>query len=271
MRSLVLSIFLFTCTLLSSQSQLTDIQIKEKLDSILLEGNLLYRYEKAAWISIDMARDNKTIQKDFFSYLVYHKNDTIRTLILNKKSECIYELRFVFQFDKPISDKVLTRALSQMEMNMVTTKTAIIKKIVEQKIPVGCPDGYGLNMILMPKDDGYKFYIITGANKSGYIPFGNDYLFITDDYGNIQSWKKFHSGIIPTMTKGPNGERVTGISHSHLRKEPLITATDICTFMLYAKYADLNAFQVYSPELDKSFRYRLDKNNIEIVDEDKKE
>lgn len=266
MRSLVLSVFLITCSLLSSQSQLTDFQIKEKLDSILLEGNLLYRYEKAAWISIDMARDNKTIQKDFFSYLVYHENDTVRTLILNKKSECIYELRFVFQFDKPISDFVLTRALSAKEQNMVSTKTAIIKNIVEQKIPIGCPEGYGLNMILMPKDDGYKFYIITGANKSGIIPFGNDYLFMTDDSGNIQSWKRFHSRLIALDSKGPNGEVFSETIHSHLKAEPFITATDICTFMLYGKLCGQTSFQVLSTNLGKYFRYRLDRNTIEIID-----
>lgn len=266
MRTLVLFVFLFTCSLLSSQSQLTDIQIKEKLDSILLEGNLLYRYEKAAWISIDMARDNKIIKKDFFSYLVYHENDTVRTLILNKKSECIYELRFVFQFDNPISDFVLTRALSAKEQNMVSTKTAIIKKIVEQKIPVGCPEGYGLNMILMPKDDGYKFYIITGANKSGIIPFGNDYLFMTDDSGNIQSWKRFHSRLIALDSKGPNGEVVREMIHSHLKAEPFITATDICTFMLYGKLCGQSSFQVLSTDLGKYFRYRLDRNTIEIED-----
>jgi len=268
MRAFVFLTFVFTCTLLSAQSQLTDIQIKEKLDSILIEGNLLYRYEKAAWISIDLARENKSIKMDFFSYLVYHENDTVRTLILNKKSECIYELRFVFEFDNPISDVVLTRALTTKEQNMVTTKTTIINKLIEQKIPVGCPDGYGLNMILMPKYDGFKFYIITGANKSGVIPFGNDFLFITDDTGNIQSWKKFHSRLIAQDSKGPNGEDVREMTHSHLRTEPFITATDICTFKLYGKLCGQSSFQVYSPELGKNFRYTLDRNKIEIVEKD---
>jgi len=266
MRLLVLSIFLFTCSLLSSQSQLTDIQIKEKLDSILLEGNLLYRYERAAWISTDMVREKKNIKKDFFNYLVYNENDTVRAIMLNKKSECIYELRFVFQFDNPISDLVLTRALNIKEQKLISVKSTIINNIVEQKIPAGSPEGYSLNMILMPKEDGYKFYIITGANKSGVIPFGNDFLFLTDDSGNIKSWKRFHSRLIAMDAKGPDGEIVRETIHSHLRIEPFISATDICTFMLYGKLCEQNSFQVYSPELGKYFRYRLDRNTIEIID-----
>lgn len=266
MKTIILLTVLFFCTLLNAQSKMSETQIKEKLDSILLEGNLLYRYEKAAWISVDMAKEKKEVKKEFFSYLVYHENDTVRALILNKKSECIYELRFVFQFDNPISELVLTRALSIKEQKMLTTKTTIIKNIVDQKIPIGCPDGYGLNMILMPKDEGYKLYIITGANKSGIIPFGNDYLFFTDDTGNILSWKRFHSRLIALDSKGPDGEVVREMVHSHLRTEPFISATDICTFMLYAKLCGQTSFQVLSTELGKYFRYRLDRNTIEIED-----
>lgn len=240
--------------------------MKDKLDSILFEGNLLYRYEKAAWISIDKANEKKSIKKDFFNYLVYHENDTIKTLILNKKSECIYELNFLLLFDDPISDHILTRKLTKKEQTLVSTKTSILNKILEQKIPIGCPEGYGLNMILMPKQDGYKFYIITGANKSQVIPFGNDYLFLTDDSGNIQSWRKFHSRLIPMGAKGPNGEEIRESIHSHLRTEPFISATDICTFMLYGKLCGQNSFGVYSPELGKYFRYRLDRNVINVED-----
>ncbi|MDD4972301.1 MAG: hypothetical protein PHT07_22970 [Paludibacter sp.] len=266
MRTFTLFILLIASTMLSAQIQLTDVQMKVKLDSILFEGNLLYRYEKAAWISIDMAKEKKSIEKDFFSYLVYHEDDTVKALILNKKLECIYEFRFVFQFDNPISDRILTRTLTKKEQNLVSTKTGIINKIMEQKIPLGCPDGYGLNMILMPREDGYKLYIITGTNKPEVIPFGNDYLFMIDDSGNIQSWKKIHSRLISMGPKSPNGEKVKEIFHSHLSTEPFISATDICTFMLYGKLCGLNSFGVYSPVLRKFFRYKLDGNMINIED-----
>jgi len=59
---------------------------------------------------------------------------------------------------------------------------------------------------------------------------------------------------------------VRELIHSHLRTEPFISATDICTFMLYGKLCGQNSFGVYSPELGKYFRYRLDKNVINIED-----
>lgn len=268
MRTFALILVLISSIFIKAQSTLTENQITEKLDSILFEGNLLYRYEKAAWISIDMARDNRKVKNSFSNYLVYLDNDTIKSIILNKNSDCIYELKFVFQFEKPVSDVVLTRPLSSNEKKLVSTKAAILNKIVENKISLECPEGFGLNMIMMPKEDGFKFYIISGSNKSGIIPFGNDYLFLTDNYGNIQSWKKFHSRLIALESKGPEGEDVREMIHSHLRTEPFISATDVCTFMLYAKLCGLNSFQVYSPELSKYFRYRLDKNKIEIVEDE---
>jgi len=70
MRTFTLLTLLIAGTMLSAQIQLTDIQMKDKLDSILFEGNLLYRYEKAAWISIDKANEKKSIKKDFFNYLI---------------------------------------------------------------------------------------------------------------------------------------------------------------------------------------------------------
>lgn len=245
---------------------MTDFQIKEKLDSILFEGNLLYRYEKAAWISTDMAREKSNIKKDFFNYLVYHDRDTVHALILNNKLECIYELRFVFQSENPILDIVKTRSLSVKEQNLFSMKSVIINKIVEQKIPVGYSEGYSLNTVLMPREDGYKLYFISGTSRSGVIPFGNDYLFLTDNSGNIQFWKKFHSRLIALEAKGPNGELITEMIHSHLKTEPFITATDICTFMLYGKLCGQKSFQVYSTERGKYFRYLLDKNSIEIVE-----
>ena len=68
------------------------------------------------------------------------------------------------------------------------------------------------------------------------------------------------------MTKF-NGETVTGITHSHLRAEPFISATDICTFKLYGNMYGLKQFKVYSPELSLYFTYNTDKNTIETGEE----
>jgi hypothetical protein len=258
---LTLIVLLLICKVVQSQSKYTEEQINEKLDSILKEGNLLYRLERAAWVSTDLARENKKIKKEFNGYLVYSIEDTIRAIILNKDNQCIYELSFVKELTNPVKEIINERTLTLHENTLVTMKKKIIAQIIETKINVTCPEGYNLNFEIIPFETGYKFYILTGTSHSDVIPFGNDYLINSDLEGKILSWKKFHSGLIPCMTKIEDA-KVIEISHSHLRKEPFISATDICTFKLYAKLYDLSEFSVYSPEFSGYFKYSLTEDKI---------
>lgn len=121
-------------------------------------------------------------------------------------------------------------------------------------------EGYSLNWILPPFEKGYKLYAINGTQQAKEVPTGNDYLFITNKEGEIQSWKKFHSSLIPIDKGKPGGKHF----HSHLKKEPFISATDICTFKLYQNQIGLTSFGVYSPALSTYFIYQLETNSIKI-------
>ncbi len=77
----------------------------------------------------------------------------------------------------------------------------------------------------------------------------------------IQSWKKFHSGLLPVEVT----EQMPMIAfpiHSHLKKEPFISATDICTFRLYYNQTGSTKFAVYSPALSMYFVYEIATNTI---------
>ena len=118
---------------------------------------------------------------------------------------------------------------------------------------------------MIPYELGYKLYILTGTAKRDVIPLGNDYVFFADSDGKITSWRKFHSVLIPSITKY-KGEKVISITHSHLHAEPFISATDICTFKLYGSIYGLKQFKVLSTALSKYFTYDSDKNTIETSD-----
>ena len=268
MRTLSILILLFGLSILGkAQIELSKKQIQEKTDSILIEGNLLYKYEKAAWISYDLAMEKKSIKKDFGGYLIYKDGDAIKTTILDEENKfCTYELTFITDFNKPTYENLTKRELTENEEKLLNIKNKILNEIIEKKYEVGCPEGYSLNKILIPFNQGYKLYIITGTSQSQIIPFGNDYLFYADENGDVTSWKKFHSRLISTQTKGPNGEAVRELTHSHLRIEPFISATDICTFKLYGILYNIDEFSVYSPELSIYFTYNLKKDTIKIKD-----
>ena len=266
MKAITLILFLFAAMSVNGQTILSEIQIREKTNSILNEANLIYKYEKAAWVSTDLALENKKTKKNMVGYLVYQQRDTTKSIIINQTGQCILETAFINGSANPIEENFNIRNLDENEIHLLLIRDSIIKDIDNKKINISCPDGFNLNFVLIPANSGYKLYILTGTSQSGIIPFGNDYLVISDDKGQIIYWKKFHSRLIDTPIKAPNGEEVIEFVHSHLKTEPFISATDICTFKLYAPFYQKLAFSVYSPALSKSFKYLLLDDKIEIND-----
>ncbi|MBL0145381.1 MAG: hypothetical protein IPP48_06115 [Chitinophagaceae bacterium] len=263
----ILSVLTISLVYGQESKKFTNDEINIKLDSIMVEANLLYQYEKSAWISTDLANENKKIRKKFGGFLTYKSNDTIKTIIFDKeRNKCIAEYIFIDDFKKPNKEIIAERNFTLTEQNLQKTKEIILEQLTDKKFDVGVPEGFNLNPILIPENEKYKLYLITGTSQSNVIPFGNDYLFQTDKNGKIESWKRFHSRLIPTYTTTPNGGKVTETTHSHLRTNPFISATDICTFKLYGKLYDLNEFSIYSPALGIYLKYNLSKDKVEIVE-----
>ena len=84
MKKAIVSLFVMMSSFLFSQNTIPEKDMNAILDSILLEGNTLYRYEKVAWISTDIAQGKPNVNKDFGGYLVYVLNDTLKTIILKE-------------------------------------------------------------------------------------------------------------------------------------------------------------------------------------------
>ncbi|MCK9339917.1 MAG: hypothetical protein PHQ33_03770 [Bacteroidales bacterium] len=154
-------------------------------------------------------------------------------------------------------------AFSVLEKELLDIKVKLIKQISDRKYKVTIPQGFDPNLILIKEDPIYKLYLIMGTTESGVIPFGNDYLFISNSKAKITFWKKFHSGMLPVKAE-IDGHKTTEAYHSHLRTTPYITATEICTFRLYAQYTELEKFSVYSPAIQKTMTYILKTNKIEV-------
>lgn len=263
MKQLLLLFFIFPFLLTNAQTSLTEQQIREKVDSITREGDLLFRYERAAWVSTDLAMEKPEIRKKLHGYFIYQSADTIKAIILDKDINCIYELSFLDP-ENPAKEIVNKRALTSRENELLNVRENILRELANGKYKVDCPENYDLNMIMLPFEKGYKFYILTGTTGNNVVPFGNDYLFITDKEGTIKSWKMFHTGILPAYTKSPKGEKIELMMHSHTRDEPFISATDICIFRLYSALYSLKEFHVYSPGLSKVFSYSVETNKVEI-------
>lgn len=258
---LTLIVLLSSWLTVYSQESYTEAELKQKCDSIVEEANTLYRYETAAWNFTDMIFTKPGLIETIQNILTYHQGDSIKCVAIDKQSYCIYEATFLNE-SAPCSEVTTRRNLTEQEILLAKIKEKIRSELADhEKYPIYRYDNYPLNWDLIPFADGYKFYAISGVSKGRAIPFGNDYLFIANKEGEIQSWKKFHSRLIPVEAT----EQMPMIAfpvHSHLKYEPFISATDICTFRLYYNKTGSTKFAVYSTALSMYFIYELATNTI---------
>jgi hypothetical protein len=260
-------VFLLLLSLIVTSVHAQDKALQAKFDSIVKEADLLYAYEKVAWNASDLMVSDSHLRSNCGGYLVYHSNDTLFATFYNKLyEERIAKYYFTFaNLEKPFLSETESAHFSVLEKDLLDIKLTILGQLSEKKFNVGVPEGYSPNFDMIKQKDGYRFYIIMGTSENGVIPFGNDYLFIADKEGNIDSWQKFHSRVIPAGCTGPNGEKVVSAIHSHLKTTPYITATDICTFRLYADMCGMKEFMVLSTANDEYYKYNIETNKITIT------
>ncbi len=262
MRRITILFFLVTL-FLNAFSQ--DENLLVKFDSIIAEADLMYKYEKAVWNSTDLLMADKMLKKNYGGYVVRHSVDSIFVTYLDKnQKESIAQFIYISaNLNKPCHIRMESSPLSVTEKELLDIKIKMLDQLSDSKYNVAIPQGFNPNFVLIKEDTIFKLYVIMGTSESGVIPFGNDYLFKANSKGEITFWGKFHSRMISVMAE-MDGQKVTESSHSHLRTTPYITATDICTFRLYAQYTELERFSVYSPALGKTMTYILKTNKIEI-------
>ncbi|MGE8528342.1 hypothetical protein [Chryseobacterium rhizosphaerae] len=241
-------------------------ELQQKLDSIKTEANLLFSHENASWHASDLANTNPKLRENMGSYLTYQSKDIIKTVFLNKdQSKIIAEYDFKNDQKSPVKESFTQRELDSTESTLKNIHSVVIPQLSDPKYEVALPQGYSLNLILIPFKENYKIYLISGTSQSGIIPFGNDYLFVSDNKGKIISNQKIHSRLVPAQTTMGDGSIATMVTHSHLKTNPFISATDICTFKLYAPLTKLEEFSIYSPALGTYMKYNYKKDSIEIV------
>lgn len=107
--------------------------------------------------------------------------------------------------------------------------------------------GMNPNFIPIADKKGKRVYVLTGPQKQGIVVFGNDYLLTFDKENRLKEQRRLHKNIISIEYGTQDGKTILGTMHTHSSETgDLITATDVCTLMLYAKYAQWEAHYVIS-------------------------
>lgn len=256
------------CLLTFGWAKGQDFTTLERLDSIVLEADKIYRFEKVAWSSGDLVRLIPSIKDSLAGNIVYEVGDTLVCGFLN-----LTQNKVLVQYDylksdlsEPISIDQTARPVTMAENKLIIAKNLMVEQAIEQsKIDFFIPDGNYLNLILFPIEKGYRMYILSGTYKSDIIPFGNDAVLEANKSYQMTKAIQFHSRAINMQTK-INGMKTTQLSHSHGAENPYIPATDICTFKLYAPLYSMKEFSVYIKS-GKTLTYNLETNQITVENE----
>jgi len=153
------------------------------------------------------------------------------------------------------------RALKGMERDLCMLRTAALK-IIQTDTLFKIYEHMNLNLIPLITGDERKVYVLTGPEQTGIVVFGNDYLLTFDKDNTVKGKRQLHRNIL-SINYGENtrkGVEVDATMHTHAPETgDFITATDICTLMLYEKFAkwkqhyviSANYYSIWNCETDK--------------------
>jgi hypothetical protein len=221
-------------------------------DSIKNEGMALYKSEWASWYGTDIFVEKCKARREVAGgYISYDSGEGLVNIFFSKESQpkVLSTITFGYDFNsKQYSLDTTDRYFSIREKELYTIRQNAIAQMSKDTL-FKTYKNTSLNPVPLIQNGIKKVYVLTGATNTGVVLFGNDYLLSFDNENHISSEKKLHKGLIAIGFKSaadtPN--LVLASIHTHLPEyNEFITATDICTLMLYEGFTTWNQHIVIS-------------------------
>lgn len=209
-------------------------------DSIVREGKKLYRSEMASWYGTDIVvekfKDKTEMLQGYFSY---DDGNLTKCIFYSKEEKVVAAISFDSTFNiKTAKTDDTQRDFTPREKEIYTIRKMVLK-LARKDTLFKSYQNTNYNFIPIVDNGEKKVYILTGPKSSGVVIFGNDYLITFDSQNNIVTKKQLHKNILPFEYSNKKDEEQFGGVHTHLPETgDFITATDICTLMLYGKFAN---------------------------------
>jgi len=227
-------------------------------DSISNEGKALYHSEWASWYGTDIFVAKCPAKRPLSGgYFSYETDNNLINLFFSKDAEPVVLATITFGKDFNAENYKLDtvpRKLNKIEHDYYMIRIAASKR-AQSDTTFKYFKNTSLNIIPLVQKGVKKAYALTGPNANGVVIFGNDYLINFNEANEITTIKTLHKNIIPIYMKADSNKTILSTMHSHLPETgDFITATDICTLMLYEKFTPW------------STHYVISKNNVSIWD-----
>jgi hypothetical protein len=209
---------------------------------IVAEGKLLYKSEMASWYGTDLFMENYKKNENIGGYLSYTENEKAICIFFSKEDKP--KVIGTITFDSTYNLKTANLSLQEREFTGPENDLYEIRKLALSEINTDTLfktyKNTNLNLIPLITGKEKKVYVLTGTESNNVVIFGNDYLLTFDENNKLLIKKQLHKNIIPVNYGGKEQEnqKAVGAMHTHLPETgEFMTATDICTLMLYEKFA----------------------------------
>lgn len=238
------------CFILLSQSAFGQDNPTEQAKPIVDEGKRLYRSEMASWYGTDLFLENHKDRSNIGGYFSYADNGVAKCVFFSNADnpKVIGTISFDSTYDtKTAKIELAERGFTNNETALYTIRKLALARINSDTL-FKTYKNTSLNLIPLINAGEKKVYVLTGSDQSGLVIFGNDYLMTFDKDNNLISTRQLHQNLIPIKYNNKEGnEKEEGAIHSHLPETgDFITATDICTLMLYEKFTTWKQHSVMS-------------------------
>jgi len=237
------TLFFFVVVFLFSSSS-NGQDLRAIADSILEEGRMLYHIELADRNS-ELELNQKYSKEEVKHRLSYTDGRSIYTLFFTEKGK---HVRFEFTYPgltkpseyeiagtkrKPSKlEKRLFKCLVKTE-NAIATDTTFIKPF----------PNFSHRKIFVVQHGKITGYVFPNSILKHVVPFGNDFQFHFSRKGKLKSIDKQHTKflLVESNPQLEDDEQVVSGAHGHSNNySPFMTATDVCTLLLYKQYLAWN-------------------------------
>ena len=261
---------LLTFVSLSAVAQ-TDLQIRIK--TVVDEGKRLYRSEMASWYGTDLFLGNYKSRANVGGYFSYTTKEEVSKCIFFSKAEKPRVIGTI-SFDKTFNPELAKIDLNEREFITLENDLYAIRKVALTIINTDTLfkkySNTDLNLIPIVYNNEKKVYVLTGPKQGGAVIIGNDYLITFDNNNQLTGKKALHKNIIPVPYAGrqSDGTEIVSTLHSHLPETgDIMTSTDICTLMLYEKYAKWKTHKVVSQKYLSTWDCAKDELTVMTMEE----
>ncbi|TFF40109.1 hypothetical protein [Mucilaginibacter psychrotolerans] len=249
LKTILTSIMLFICFAIAfAQDKEPDrAEVDRLTDSVIAEGKALFRSEWASWHGTDIFFERfKERENQIGGYVSYETADNLINVFYTKgdKPQTMGIITFGKDFNiQNYQLDTVARPLNAIEMDLYTLRAAAFKALhTDTTFKMYLNTDF--NVIPFINKGVKRVYILTSPKALRVVALGNDYQLTVDNNNQITSVKRIHNTLISTDTKGQKGMT---LMHTHLiGKDEIMSATDICTLMLYEKENDLKQAYVMS-------------------------